>query len=81
MSEHLNDETYDDGEGSMDERLIEFIVQSLVEEPDAVEVYTKQTRRTDILKLQVASDGYGTRDRPKWSCCQCNAYTPSSRNS
>ena len=59
MSEHLNDETYDDGEGSMDERLIEFIVQSLVEEPDAVEVYTKQTRRTDILKLQVASDDMG----------------------
>lgn len=49
----------DDVDGSLDERLIEFIAQSLVENPEDVEVYTKQTRRTDILKLQVASDDMG----------------------
>lgn len=52
-------EETDDTEGSLDERLIEFIAQSLVEKPDDVEVYTKQTRRTDILKLQVASEDMG----------------------
>lgn len=52
-------EETDDTEGSLDEKLIEFIAQSLVEKPDDVEVYTKQTRRTDILKLQVASEDMG----------------------
>lgn len=44
---------------TLEERLIEYIAQSLVENPDAVEVYTKRTRRTDILKLQVAPDDMG----------------------
>lgn len=41
------------------EDLIKFIAQSLVEEPDEVEVCTKKTRRTDILKLRVAQDDMG----------------------
>lgn len=48
-----------DNEENLDEKLIEFIAQSLVERPEEVEVYTKQTRRTDILKLQVASEDMG----------------------
>lgn len=41
------------------EELVKFIAQSLVEEPDEVSVYTKTTRRTDILKLRVAPDDMG----------------------
>lgn len=41
------------------EELVKFIAQSLVEEPDEVTVYTKSTRRTDILKLRVAPDDMG----------------------
>lgn len=41
------------------EDLIKFIAQSLVEEPDEVDVYIKSTRRTDILKLRVAPDDMG----------------------
>ena len=41
------------------ERLVEFIAQSLVEEPDEVHVFTKSTRRAEILKLRVASDDMG----------------------
>ena len=44
---------------SLEEELIRFIAQSLVENPDGVDVYIKQTRRTDILKLQVDSDDMG----------------------
>ncbi len=57
--DELEQDLENDSDESMDERLIEFIAQSLVERPDEVEVYTKQTRRTDILKLQVASDDMG----------------------
>ena len=66
-NDNINDiDDADEVEDSLDERLIEFIAQSLVEKPDEVEVYTKQTRRTDILKLQVASDGYGQSNWSKW---------------
>jgi predicted RNA-binding protein YlqC (UPF0109 family) len=41
------------------EDLVEFIAKSLVEEPDQVKVYTKETRRSTILKLSVASDDTG----------------------
>jgi len=41
------------------EELVKFVAQSLVEEPDEVSVYTKSTRRTDILKLRVAQDDMG----------------------
>jgi len=41
------------------EDLIKFVAQSLVEEPDEVDVYIKSTRRTDILKLRVAPDDMG----------------------
>jgi uncharacterized protein len=36
------------------EELIEFLAKSLVEEPDKVKVYRKETRRAMIMKLQVA---------------------------
>lgn len=36
------------------EELIEFMAKALVEEPDQVNVYTKETRRSTILKLRVA---------------------------
>jgi predicted RNA-binding protein YlqC (UPF0109 family) len=36
------------------EELIEFLAKSLVEEPEQVHVYRKETRRTTILKMQVA---------------------------
>ena len=39
--------------------LVEFIAKSLVEEPDQVKVYTKETRRSTILKLSVASGDTG----------------------
>jgi predicted RNA-binding protein YlqC (UPF0109 family) len=41
------------------EELIEFLAKSLVEEPDQVHVYSKETRRTTILKLQVAPEDTG----------------------
>lgn len=41
------------------EQLVEFIAQSLVEEPDQVEVYTKETRRATILKLRVTQEDMG----------------------
>jgi predicted RNA-binding protein YlqC (UPF0109 family) len=41
------------------EDLVEFIAKSLVEEPDQVKVYTKETRRSTILKLSVASGDTG----------------------
>jgi predicted RNA-binding protein YlqC (UPF0109 family) len=41
------------------ETLIEFLAKSLVEAPDAVRVYRKETRRTTILKLQVAPEDTG----------------------
>lgn len=55
----LDNDVDNDTDENLDERLIEFIAQSLVERPEEVEVYTKQTRRTDILKLQVASEDMG----------------------
>ncbi len=41
------------------EALIEFLATSLVEEPDKVRVYRKETRRTTILKLQVGPGDTG----------------------
>lgn len=36
------------------EDLVRFLAESLVEEPDRVSVYRKETRRTTIFKLRVA---------------------------
>lgn len=41
------------------EDLIRFLAQSLVEQPDGVHVYTKETRRETIIKLQVAPGDVG----------------------
>jgi uncharacterized protein len=41
---------------SQAEELISYIAQSLVEQPEQVRVYTKDLRRTTILKLQVAQE-------------------------
>lgn len=41
------------------EELVKFLAQSLVEEPDKVHVYVKETRNADIYKLSVASDDVG----------------------
>lgn len=41
------------------EELIEFLAKTLVEAPDAVQVLRKDTRRTTILKLQVAPEDTG----------------------
>lgn len=41
------------------EELIEFVAKALVEEPDQVNVYRKETRRTTIVKLQVAPGDTG----------------------
>ena len=41
------------------EELIEYIGESLVAAPERVNVYPKETRRTTILKLRVASGDTG----------------------
>ena len=41
------------------EELVRFVAQSLVEEPDKVVVFRKETRRTTILKLRVAPGDTG----------------------
>ncbi len=41
------------------EDLIRYLAESLVEEPDKVNVYRKETRRTTILKLRVAPGDTG----------------------
>ncbi len=41
------------------EELVEFLAKALVEAPDAVQVFRKDTRRTTILKLQVATEDTG----------------------
>ena len=41
------------------EDLVKFLAQSLVEEPEKVRVYLKETRSADIYKLQVATDDIG----------------------
>ncbi len=41
------------------EELIRFMAQSLVEQPDRVNVYIKETRRETIIKLQVAQGDVG----------------------
>ena len=41
------------------EELIQYIAESLVEEPDRVRVYTKETRHETIIKLQVAQGDVG----------------------
>jgi predicted RNA-binding protein YlqC (UPF0109 family) len=41
------------------EELVRFVAQSLVEEPNRVTVYRKETRRTTILKLRVAAGDTG----------------------
>lgn len=41
------------------EELVTFVAKSLVEQPDAVTVYRKETRRATILKLRVAPGDTG----------------------
>ena len=41
------------------EELVQYIAESLVEEPDRVRVNRKETRRTTILKLHVAPGDTG----------------------
>jgi predicted RNA-binding protein YlqC (UPF0109 family) len=41
------------------EELVRFAAQALVEEPDKVVVFRKETRRTTILKLRVAPGDTG----------------------
>jgi predicted RNA-binding protein YlqC (UPF0109 family) len=41
------------------EDLVRFVAQSLVEEPEKVAVFRKETRRTTILKLRVAPGDTG----------------------
>ncbi len=41
------------------EDLVRFLARSLVEQPDRVRVYTKETRRETIIKLQVAQGDVG----------------------
>ncbi|MBP6440748.1 MAG: KH domain-containing protein [Candidatus Accumulibacter sp.] len=41
------------------EELIRFLAESLVEQPDRVNVYVKETRRETIIKLQVAQGDVG----------------------
>ena len=41
------------------EELVRFVAQALVEEPDKVVVFRKETRRTTILKLRVAPGDTG----------------------
>ena len=41
------------------EELIRYLARSLVEQPDKVHVYTKDTRRETIVKLQVAQEDVG----------------------
>lgn len=41
------------------EDLVRFVASTLVENPDRVNVYTKDTRRTTILKLRVAPTDTG----------------------
>ena len=41
------------------EDLIRFLAESLVEEPERVRVYTKETRRETIIKLRVAQHDIG----------------------
>lgn len=41
------------------EDLIRYLAESLVEQPDKVHVYTKETRRESIIKLQVAPADVG----------------------
>lgn len=41
------------------EDLVRFMAEHLVEEPEQVRVYTKETRRTTIIKLRVAPPDTG----------------------
>jgi uncharacterized protein len=41
------------------EELVTFVAKSLVEQPDAVTVYRKETRRATIIKLRVAPGDTG----------------------
>lgn len=41
------------------EDLVRYVAEALVEEPDRVRVYTKETRRTSIIKLRVAPSDTG----------------------
>jgi predicted RNA-binding protein YlqC (UPF0109 family) len=41
------------------EELVRFVARSLVEQPDRVRVFTKETRRETIIKLQVAQGDVG----------------------
>ncbi len=41
------------------EDLIRFLAESLVEEPERVRVYTKETRRETIIKLRVGQPDIG----------------------
>uniref|UniRef100_A0A7C1FPV8 RNA-binding protein KhpA n=1 Tax=Caldilinea aerophila TaxID=133453 RepID=A0A7C1FPV8_9CHLR len=41
------------------EELIRYLAESLVEQPDRVRVYTKETRHETIIKLRVAQQDVG----------------------
>lgn len=41
------------------EELVRFLAEELVEEPDAVHVTTKETKRTIVIKLNVSPDDVG----------------------
>ena len=41
------------------EDLVRFVAKNLVEHPDRVRVYTKETRRDTIIKLRVAQGDVG----------------------
>ncbi len=43
----------------MEEELIRYIARSLVEEPDEVDVYTRETRDLVVIQLQVAPEDTG----------------------
>ena len=43
----------------MEEELIRYIAQSLVENPDEVDVYTRETRDLVVIQLQVAPEDTG----------------------
>ena len=44
---------------SMEEELIRYIAQSLVENPDEVDVYTREARDLVVIQLQVAPEDTG----------------------
>ena len=55
------------------EELVRFVAQSLVEEPDKVTVFRKETRRTTILKLRVAPGDTGRVIGKGCQCCRTSS--------